>query len=199
MRARNVKSKTADVQAAAEPTPDVQSNRTKEEKPRKLRYGPLGLKHEHKAWSRAVLFTGVLVIALVFKWRKSPVVTWVSQKPIERTTSHSMACASGYAKEIARFEGRSVSGPAWQVIIVLYFYIISYIFFSMLILNNTTRSNKFSFPWLYQVWYVLVVTDTYLVHLFRRIDLKHCWVHYRYICFKCCRNSNSINHRRAEL
>jgi hypothetical protein len=70
----------------------------------KLKFGPLGLKHEHKAWSRAILFTGVLIVAVVFKWRKSSEITWVSHKHVN-LKGQQVACSQSFLEEIGNYEG----------------------------------------------------------------------------------------------
>ena len=73
----------------------------------KLKFGPLGLKHEHKAWSRAILFTGVLIVAVVFKWRKSSEITWVSHKHVNMK-GHQVACSQSFLEEIGNYEGTDI-------------------------------------------------------------------------------------------
>ena len=72
-----------------------------------LKFGPLGIKKEDQAWSRAVLMTGVLVIVIVMKWRKSNEITWVSsQEVVTKPKVQPLICSTSFRDEINTFPSK---------------------------------------------------------------------------------------------
>lgn len=97
------------------PSEPVQSNQnespskikdTKASAAKNSKFGSLGLKKEDQLWSRAVLMTGVLIIVIVTRWKRSNEITWVSQQELlAETRSQPVACAQSFLNEISRHEG----------------------------------------------------------------------------------------------
>lgn len=68
--------------------------------------GHLGIKKEDQLWSRAVLMTGVLVIVIVMKWRKSNEITWASsQEIVAKPKTQPLICSTTFLDEINKFQG----------------------------------------------------------------------------------------------
>lgn len=94
----------------------VQKNQTEspsKKKPAKVseskspKFGSLGLKKEDQLWSRAVLVTGVLIIVIVTRWKKSGEITWVSQhESLAEVRSQPVTCSQSFLDEISRHEGK---------------------------------------------------------------------------------------------
>lgn len=71
----------------------------------KKKFGPIGIKKEDQLWSRAVLMTGVLVIVIVMKWKKTNEITWVSQQEMVAKVKQPLICSTAFHDEINKFEG----------------------------------------------------------------------------------------------
>ncbi len=70
--------------------------------------GHLGIKKEDQIWSRAVLMTGVLVIVIVMKWKKTNEITWVSRQDVlTKPKAQPLICSTPYFDEINKFEGNT--------------------------------------------------------------------------------------------
>ena len=73
------------------------------------KFGTLGLpKNSDQVWSRFVLMTSVLIIVIVLKWRKTDLVTWVSQNELVdfgKVKSQSLICSPTYMEEVSQFQG----------------------------------------------------------------------------------------------
>lgn len=69
------------------------------------KFGPMGIKKEDQLWSRAVLMTGVLVIVIVMKLKKTSEITWISQQEVVAKVKQPLICSSAYHEEITKFEG----------------------------------------------------------------------------------------------
>lgn len=97
------------------PSEAVQSNQnespskkkpTKASEAKKPKFGSLGIKKDDQLWSRVVLMTGVLIIVIVTRWKKSNEITWVSQQEsLTEERSHQVTCAQSFLDEIIRYEG----------------------------------------------------------------------------------------------
>ena len=71
--------------------------------------GHLGIKKEDQIWSRAVLMTGVLVIVIVMKWRKTNEITWASRQDVlTKAKAQPLICSTPYFDELKQFEGTLV-------------------------------------------------------------------------------------------
>lgn len=71
--------------------------------------GHLGIKKEDQLWSRAVLMTGVLVIVIVMKWKKTNEITWASsQETVAKPKSQPLICSTAFLDEINKFQGNSI-------------------------------------------------------------------------------------------
>lgn len=72
--------------------------------------GHFGIKKEDQLWSRAVLMTGVLVIVIVMKWRKSNEITWVSQQEtVSKAKAQPLICSTSFFDEINAFQGDNLT------------------------------------------------------------------------------------------
>jgi hypothetical protein len=69
------------------------------------KFGPMGIKKEDQLWSRAVLMTGVLVIVIVMKWKKTNEITWVSSQETVTKSKQPLICSTTFLDEINKFEG----------------------------------------------------------------------------------------------
>ncbi|XP_046440484.1 2-oxoglutarate and iron-dependent oxygenase domain-containing protein 3-like [Daphnia pulex] len=69
------------------------------------KFGPIGIKKEDQLWSRAVLMTGVLVIVIVMKWKKTNEITWVSRQDTVTKSKQPLICSTAFLDEINKFEG----------------------------------------------------------------------------------------------
>ena len=70
--------------------------------------GHLGIKKEDQIWSRAVLMTGVLVIVIVMKWRKTNEITWASRQDVlTKAKAQPLICSTPYFDELKQFEGNT--------------------------------------------------------------------------------------------
>lgn len=74
----------------------------------KKKFGPIGIKKEDQLWSRAVLMTGVLVIVIVMKWKKTNEITWVSQQETVAKVKQPLICSTAFHDEINKFEGCAI-------------------------------------------------------------------------------------------
>ena len=70
------------------------------------KFGPIGIKKEDQLWSRAVLMTGVLVIVIVMKWKKTNEITWVSRQDTVAKSKQPLICSTAFLDEINKFEGK---------------------------------------------------------------------------------------------
>lgn len=71
------------------------------------KFGPIGIKKEDQLWSRAVLMTGVLVIVIVMKWKKTNEITWVSRQDTVAKSKQPLICSTAFLDEINKFEGKT--------------------------------------------------------------------------------------------
>ena len=71
------------------------------------KFGPIGIKKEDQLWSRAVLMTGVLVIVIVMKWKKTNEITWVSRQDTVTKSKQPLICSTTFLDEINKFEGKT--------------------------------------------------------------------------------------------